>query len=90
VTQLTDFLGFKNNGLVLGDVIAHELGHLLLGSNAHSSSGIMAAELDREKIKAAGMGRLGFSPEQAARMHSTIFRASEILLSTSALTESGN
>ena len=30
----------------LGDVIAHEVGHLLLGANSHSRSGIMRANVD--------------------------------------------
>ena len=30
----------------LGDVIAHEVGHLLLGANSHSPSGIMRANVD--------------------------------------------
>ena len=38
----------------LGDVIAHEVGHLLLGANSHSRSGIMRAE----------HGRAGISPRE--------------------------
>ena len=30
----------------LGDVIAHEVGHLLLGTNSHSPGGIMRARMD--------------------------------------------
>jgi hypothetical protein len=30
----------------LGDVIAHEVGHLLLGANSHSRTGIMRANID--------------------------------------------
>ena len=30
----------------LGDIIAHEVGHLLLGANSHSPSGIMRPHVD--------------------------------------------
>jgi hypothetical protein len=33
-------------GSILGDVIAHELGHLMLPANSHSASGIMRAGLE--------------------------------------------
>ena len=34
----------------LGDVIAHEVGHLLLGTNSHSLSGIMRANANVHAI----------------------------------------
>lgn len=34
-------VGSLDDGVFLGHAVAHEIGHLLLGSNAHSSSGIM-------------------------------------------------
>jgi hypothetical protein len=51
---------------LLGNAIAHELGHLLLGSNAHSATGIMQAHWNRELLKLANRGLLRFTPEQAA------------------------
>jgi hypothetical protein len=50
-----------NFSLALGHVIAHEVGHLLLPPNSHSSSGIMRAEID---LRRAGFDR--FTDEQAA------------------------
>ena len=38
------FSSARNIGLVLGDVIAHELGHLMLGEPGHSPKGIMRLE----------------------------------------------
>jgi hypothetical protein len=35
-------------GIVLGDVMAHELGHLMLSSSGHSSDGIMRAQVERQ------------------------------------------
>jgi hypothetical protein len=48
-------------GLILGHVIAHELGHLLLGQTSHSATGLMLARLD---VPLAGQGRLLFTEEQ--------------------------
>ena len=50
-------------GDVLGHVIAHEIGHVLLGPNAHSTAGLMAASLDLPRI---ALGGLWFDRVQAA------------------------
>jgi hypothetical protein len=55
-------------GRLLGHVMAHELGHLLLGSNAHAVSGIMRAQWQEHETKQIVMGTLLFSPKQSARM----------------------
>jgi len=57
---------------ILGDVLAHELGHLLLGSNAHSRDGIMQPHWTREQLRRVAMGQMRFSKEQAARMRTRI------------------
>jgi hypothetical protein len=46
---------------VLGHVIAHEIGHLLLSRDAHSSGGIMSATLNPQL---AARGVLWFSPAE--------------------------
>ncbi len=51
--------------VLLGCVIAHELGHLLLGSNSHSGSGIMQPRWERKQIRQAMTGTLLFTPQQA-------------------------
>jgi hypothetical protein len=53
---------------VLGSVMAHEIGHLLLGSNAHSASGIMQPHWQGTELRSIGMGTLLFTPEQAQEM----------------------
>jgi hypothetical protein len=53
---------------VLGHVMAHELGHLLLGSNAHSRDGIMQPSWHGDELRRASMGVLLFSAEQARAM----------------------
>jgi hypothetical protein len=57
---------------LLGTVAAHELGHLLLGSHAHSSIGIMTPHWEPETLRRMNMGGLLFTREQASRMQERI------------------
>jgi hypothetical protein len=53
---------------ILGHVIAHEVGHLLLGTNSHSAFGVMRAHWDGEELQQASRGSLLFTQAQAAMM----------------------
>jgi hypothetical protein len=55
-------------GGVVGSVMAHEIGHLLLGTNAHSVSGLMRAHWEDEELRRIAMGNLWFLPQQANLM----------------------
>jgi hypothetical protein len=55
---------------ILASVIAHELGHLLLGSPQHGE-GIMKANWGAGDFKAMKQRRLTFSPSQARQMRSS-------------------
>jgi len=57
-----------NRGLILGHVMAHELGHLLLGEQSHASRGIMVATFRAKELLHAQKGQLLFTPQQAERM----------------------
>lgn len=61
--------------ILLGYVIAHEIGHLLLGTNAHSWLGIMRSQWHGEELRSIAMGRLLFTPLQVeslkARLNAT-------------------
>ncbi len=59
----------------LGSVIAHELGHLLLGSNSHSDMGIMRARWQSEELRRLARGGLWFTNEQAGRMSARLNRS---------------
>jgi hypothetical protein len=59
----------------LGNVMAHELGHLLLGSNSHSGVGIMRARWQGEDLRRMSRGGLWFTIEEAYRMSSRLNRA---------------
>ncbi len=52
----------------LGSVMAHELGHLLLGSNSHSRAGIMRAHWQGEDLYRLARGNLQFTDEQGEHM----------------------
>ena len=67
---------------VLGNAVAHELGHLLLGQDAHTPDGIMRAYWSRDFLKLAQLGLLNFTSEQAQLMRehlSAQHRQKEIL-----------
>jgi hypothetical protein len=55
-------------GVLLGAMMAHEIGHLLLGVNSHSREGIMSIPWDAHKLQQVNLGRLGFTPGQAATL----------------------
>lgn len=56
---------------ILGGVIAHELGHLLLGPDSHADTGVMRAEWDRAQVRQALSGRLHFAPLEAKPVQTT-------------------
>ena len=58
-------------GLVLGHVIAHELGHLLLQRARHSAAGLMRATLD---LRLARQSRLLFTAPEAQAIRAAIER----------------
>jgi hypothetical protein len=47
-----------NEGTVLGHAIAHEIGHLLLGVDAHSPEGLMRAHWTPHDLALAAQGKL--------------------------------
>jgi hypothetical protein len=54
--------------VILGCVIAHEVGHMLLGANSHSAGGIMQAEWGRQEVTQIMMGILLFTSQQSKLM----------------------
>jgi hypothetical protein len=59
---------------LLGHAMAHELGHLLLGTSAHSRYGLMAARWRATDLDRAAVGGLLFSPAVAAIMRAEAVR----------------
>lgn len=67
--------GVAGAGEILGYAAAHEVGHLLLGSIIHSSSGIMSSPWSREDVKLA---RLLFTRQQAKAMRGEVIRRMQL------------
>jgi hypothetical protein len=61
-----------NFGELLGAVTAHELGHLLLGTNSHSSSGLMSGFWSGSKLRIAAQGWLRFTDAEAKRIYAAM------------------
>lgn len=53
---------------LLGNIMAHEIGHLLLGIGSHSSRGIMRFPWKGKEVELADKGWLRFTPRQAKRI----------------------
>jgi hypothetical protein len=54
--------------LVLSYAAAHEVGHLLLGDEAHTPQGLMKADWETDDFRAMAQNRFRFSPEQAREL----------------------
>jgi hypothetical protein len=76
----------NDTAVVLGCVIAHELGHLLLGPRGHSMGGIMQAHWGIEQTQRALMSQLSFLPEEARLMKANTLAPEAKNNSSSALT----
>jgi hypothetical protein len=59
-------------GTVLGHAIAHEIGHLLLGSNAHLPRGLMRAKWGPKELQFANKGDLLFGPKEAETIRANV------------------
>jgi hypothetical protein len=57
---------------LFGYVLAHEIGHLLLGTSAHSWLGIMKATWRREQLEKAERGELWFSGKESKTIRERI------------------
>lgn len=64
--------------VILGCVIAHELGHLLLGSNSHSGSGVMQPQWGRKQMNQALTGGLLFTHEQSKRIQAEVEKRTSV------------
>jgi hypothetical protein len=62
---------------ILGCVIAHEIGHLELGADSHSKTGLMRAHWDSKSLSDAAKGQLLFSPSQVMAIQTTLAMVSQ-------------
>lgn len=73
-------LAHSDVGRVLGHVMAHEIGHLLLGSHAHSAWGIMCAKWHDQELQRLEMGTLFFTTEQEKSIYIRVHGSSPVSL----------
>lgn len=75
---------------LLGYVMAHEIGHLLLGEHSHVPAGVMLGQWHRDELNRIGKGSLFFDSREAGRLRTRVFEleSREIIAMISA--ESGN
>ena len=65
-----------DGAVLLGCVMAHEMGHLLLGTNAHSTAGIMRPMWSGKSLPRHGVGQFVFTEEQKRSLQqNTVTRA---------------
>jgi hypothetical protein len=65
---------FMDASQILAATIAHELGHLILGANAHTPEGVMRTDWGPEQFKLIGAGKLVFSRDQAKLIQTEVKR----------------
>ena len=58
----------------LAHTIAHELGHLLLGSNSHSPSGIMTGKWSRQDLISISQFGLSFTTQQSDLIRAGVWK----------------
>ncbi len=59
-------------GELLGAVIAHEIGHVLLGSQQHGRSGVMQAEWSEHTLRLERLDRMEFTSAELTRIHARL------------------
>src|SRR5260221_7547452 len=67
--------GIVDIGDLIGTVAVHEIGHLLLGRDSHSTRGLMAANWQPAELQQAAKGILLFDQGQANRIRSRCLSA---------------
>jgi hypothetical protein len=68
--------GRYSEGTLMGYAIAHELGHLLLGTSGHTRYGLMAGHWRNSELDRTEAGLLQFSPAESARLRKESLRRS--------------
>jgi hypothetical protein len=79
-TKVDELTSLKGGGSarILGHAMAHELGHLLLGENAHSRSGVMRGVWSREDLNFISWSELTFTPRQCDQIRDSLLRRAKL------------
>ena len=70
--------GVADKSQVLGHAMVHEIGHLLLGPNSHTASGIMRGRWNKQDLETIAKGHLEFSEQQSEHIREEILERSTI------------
>jgi len=60
-------------GMLLGVVLAHEVGHILLPARRHAATGVMRPVCDRFQVRKVILGTLAFTPRETAIIQAGLF-----------------
>lgn len=72
--------GFDDaKGIILGHMIAHEVGHLLLGPDSHGSSGVMSFPWNKRTLTLMERGLLEFTSTEQSKIREELDRRSGLL-----------
>ena len=71
--------------VVLGYAIAHELGHLLLGSNIHSARGLMRAVWRENELRRGEKADWSFMPQDVAAIRQRLGPVQRVVDASDAL-----
>ena len=64
--------------VILGCVMVHEIGHLLLGPNSHSAIGIMQPRWGKYQVRQIMKGELVFTEEQSELIRAEVWRRTKL------------
>jgi hypothetical protein len=67
------------SGVLLGRVVAHEVGHLLMGRGGHSDDGLMRAHWSAETLKRNGVRDWLFSQNEAMQLRDAVVARSHLI-----------
>jgi hypothetical protein len=68
VEELAREQQFVSKAQILGHAVAHEIGHLLMGTNSHSPHGLMREGWKVNDLREMSQRHLLFSKEEVERM----------------------
>jgi len=77
---------YPSGPVIMGHVIAHELGHILLNLESHSPTGVMRADWNHKDLNDAARGLLNFTPQQAQAIRAEVARRASLQAGTQSAT----
>lgn len=78
IEELADHQELVSRGQILGHAVAHEIGHLIMGLNSHSSHGLMRSGWKAKELHDMAERHLLFSKQEGERMRIRIRSTDEL------------